>query len=277
MTEGTAITNPPDPVPTDGDLVLEQTPRAPVAPGAPGAPGEGDQPKPGPAAPKAPELAKTVEELQRQLNEQSGTLKFIGENFEKLLNRQSAPAAPAAAPEPKEPTPQELIDDISQNGLQGLRKHGLLTRKEVEKMRDDLRAELRTEISSTVNGTVRDATLGQQYPDLLVDTSEFRKEVAVEFDKLMRRAGPNADRHGMLETAAELVTARHPKTTTRTTPTREERIAAQADHGTDGDDDLVSVDTSYNNSALLGLPEAKRYGVTPEKLQAETRRMKKGR
>jgi|GEM_PF-2209328 len=260
----------PAPNPDDG-FVLEQTP--PASPAQPKEEPPQQQPDKKGSAPAKPQtdLSKTVEDLQHRLDEQNGTLNFIARRFETLAK----PAAPTTAPEPeeKDPDPAQLIEELSSQGLSALRNHGVLTRREVTKLVDDLRREF----TSTINSAVKDSTLSQQFPELLDKGSQFTKDVAAEFDSMIQIAGKGADRQGILQIAARTVKAR----TAAHSPAGsgvQQRIDAQAPAGTgDDDDDMMSADASFNTSQLLSSPEAKRYSITPEKLTAERRRLKRSR
>lgn len=253
----------------------------------------GDEPAPKADKAEPSELDKRLAAIEDELKSTKQTLKEAQES-ERYWASKARGGAPEVdneetddEPEPRRALPPEkpekLLDAISEEGLDAIRKRGFIDKEEVEAL---VKTRLDKALSEVQEGQAFDTKLGKDFPDLADKESELFKRTGRHFRE-MAAIDPKAKNSRVaLYAAAKLAKTEidmEEKATSRerSEDTRRERIERQAgDRGRGrGDEPDGGGERELGPQARQIIQNLGRFGVTTDdyKKHAEAGRNGRGR
>lgn len=137
-----------------------------------------------PAAPTREEFSQ----LNSRLAEMAEENRHNRELLTQFLNRQQQPAAPAEVDEEEIDEGGDVADDFATNGIEALRKRGVLTKKEAkELMREEARKVAREEVERSRKSMIADTELLQAFPGLSDPKSELFQRTQEIYNEQIKR------------------------------------------------------------------------------------------
>jgi hypothetical protein len=224
----------------------------------------GQQPEqtPPPATPPAGPTAAEFQQLNSRLEQMAEESRHNRELLAQFMTRAQQPSAqPAADDDDDEEVDGDVADDFATNGIEALRKRGLLTKKEAKEMfREEARKVAREEVQRSQKGLIQDAELAREFPELADSKSELFQRTKAIYDAEVAedpslKSNPRTLTRAAKEARAELISeGKYGRSSDRRRDAqddfedrRQQRIDAQSGDrthsrqgGDDGDDQTLS-------------------------------------
>lgn len=141
------------------------------------------QPPPPPAPPAGPSAAE-FQQMNSRLEALMEENRHNRELMTQFVSRQQQPAASVNDDDEELEVDGDVADDFATNGMEALRKRGVLTKKETrELIREEASAVARQAIAKNNQSLIKDAEMARDFPDLMDSKSELFKRTMTLFNE----------------------------------------------------------------------------------------------
>lgn len=129
---------------------------------------------PAPAGPTREEYTQLNARLQEIADENRHNRELLQQFFTREQQRNAQPSGDDTDDDPE--VDGDIADDFATNGIEALKKRGVLTKKEAkELMREVAREEAQHVVQKSQNSLIKDAEMAREFPDLQDNSSELFK------------------------------------------------------------------------------------------------------